>query len=235
MGSTMTGVGRPEPARATRSPPPARDPNQAAPGPTGKTSQPRPATMGLGRAASGLPAPTASPARDRVDRLRTATAAIRTQGRRPRQGRTSNRHRRARLNSHRPLGVQAAIRSDRRPPARHHGPSAPGGSRPGDAHASTGDTPGSTRRPARLRDRHRGRRPGPWGPQTGPVRPWPGSLIMRAEASSSTVLNLCLAGRDPARLVGAGAGPDRPRGPRTTRWRTVQPGPRPAASPMLPE
>jgi len=114
----------------TRSPPPASDPNQAAPGPTAKRSQPRPATMDRGRAASRLPAPTANPAGDGVDHLRAATAAIRNQGRRPRQDRTRSRHQRARLNSHRPLGVQAAIRSDRRPAARHHGPSAPGGSRP---------------------------------------------------------------------------------------------------------
>jgi hypothetical protein len=152
MRSTMTGVGRPGPAGArtstrrrtrrhqkpwprgpvapTRSPPPASDPNQAAPGPTDQTSRPRPATMAIGMAASRLPAPTASPAGDGVDRLRAATAAIRNQGRRPRRGRTSNRHRRARLNSHRPPGVQAAITSDRRPAARHLGPSVPGGSRP---------------------------------------------------------------------------------------------------------
>ena len=84
----------------------------------------------MARAASRLPAPTASPAGDRVDRHRAAAAAIRNQGSRPRKGRTGDRYRRARLNSHRPLGVQAAIRSDRRPAARHHGPSAPGGSRP---------------------------------------------------------------------------------------------------------
>jgi hypothetical protein len=180
----MTGARRPGPARArtstrrrtqrhqkpwprgpvapTRSPRPASDPNQAAPGPTDKRSRPRPAPMDMARAATRLPAPTASPAGDRVDRLRAATAAIRNQGSRPRQGRTGDRYRQARLNSHRSLGVQAAIRSDRRPAARHHGPSAPGGSRPSDAHASTGDSPGCTRRPARLRDRHRGRRPAPW-------------------------------------------------------------------------
>jgi hypothetical protein len=175
----MTGVGRPGPARVrtstrrwtrrhqkpwprgpvapTRSPPPASDPNQAAPGPTDRRSRPRPATTGMARAASHLPAPTANPTGDRVDRLRAATAATRNQASRPRQGHPGDRYRRARLTSHRRLGVLAAIRSDRRPAARHHRPSAPGGSRPSDAHASTGDTPGCTRRPARPRDQHRGR------------------------------------------------------------------------------
>jgi hypothetical protein len=69
-----------------------------------------------------------------------------------------------------PTGVQAAVRSDRWPAAGHDGPSVPGGSRPGDAHASTGDSPGCIRRPARLRDRHRGRRRALWGPhKPGPL------------------------------------------------------------------
>ena len=164
----MTGARRPGPARVrtstrswtrrhqkpsprgpvapTRSPPPASHPTQAAPGPTDKKSQHRPATMDIDRAATRLPAPSASPAGGRVDRLRAAAAAIRNQGSRPRQDRTGNRHRRGRLNSHRSLGVQAAIRLDRLPAAWHHGPSAPVDSRPGDAHASTGDSPATSRR-----------------------------------------------------------------------------------------
>ena len=91
------------------------------------------------------------------------------------------------LNSHRP-GVQAAVRSDRLPAAGHHGPSAPGGSRQGDAHASTGDSPGCTRRPARLRDRHRGRRREPWG-STNLVRSaaaWSPIMVVRNSASMAS-------------------------------------------------
>jgi hypothetical protein len=185
MRSTMTGVGRPGPVRArtstrswtrrrqkpwprgpvgpTRLPHPASDPNQAAPGPTDRRSQPRPATMDMARAASRLPTPTASPAGDRVDRLRAATAAIRNPGKPPETGPPRQSPQTSPADQPQTTGVLAAIRSDRLPAARHHGPSAPGGSRPSDAHASTGDTPGCTRRPARLRDRHRGRRPAPWG------------------------------------------------------------------------
>jgi hypothetical protein len=90
------------------------------PGGTGTNGQEKPTqagTTGMARAASHLPAPTANPTGERADRLRAATAATRNEATRPRQGRTGDRYRRARLNSHRPLGVQAAIRSDRRPTA----------------------------------------------------------------------------------------------------------------------
>jgi hypothetical protein len=120
----------------------------------------------LSAAPAGRPCPRRSLAAGR----RPAGAPRRAAGRRQ-QGR-----RRLTLSGRTPpVGVQAAGRSDRPPPAEPHGPSTPVGSRQGDAGASTGAIPGCTRRPAHPPGRRRGRRRAPWG--SGKPGPFSRGLI----------------------------------------------------------
>ena len=79
----------------TTSPASVRNPNQTAPGATGRRSIPRPTAMGVDRAASRPRTRGASPGRDGRDHLRTAVAAARRRGGRSRQGRAGPSPRRA--------------------------------------------------------------------------------------------------------------------------------------------